>query len=166
MSEVVTRAGFVGGDAVTVLPYDPVRDRVLVIEQFRFGPYLRGDPRPWVLEPIAGRIDAGESPGDCAHREAWEEAGVVLHALEDIAAYYPSPGAYTEFLYSFIGLADLPDEAAGTGGVDYENEDIRAHVLSFDRLMELVSTGEAGCGPLVLSALWLQQNRARLRGAA
>ena len=165
MSEVVTRAGFVGGDAVTVLPYDPARDRVLVIEQFRFGPHLRGDPRPWVLEPIAGRIDAGESPEDCARREGREEAGLDLVALEPVAAYYPSPGAFTEFLYSFVAVADLPDAAAGVHGMDHEHEDIRTHVIGFERLMELVSTGEAGCGPLVLSALWLQQNRARLRGS-
>ncbi|MCI2398523.1 gamma-glutamylcyclotransferase [Aliiroseovarius subalbicans] len=163
MSASVNRAGFLGGDAVTVLPYDPVRDRVLVIEQFRVGPHLRGDPHPWVLEPIAGRIDAGESPQDAARREGLEEAGLEMQALEHIADYYPSPGAVSEFLYSYVGLADLPDSAAGLGGVDHEQEDIRSHVISFDRLMELVTSGEAGCGPLVLSALWLGQNRDRLR---
>lgn len=62
VSAPVNRAGFVSGDAVTVMPYDPVRDRVLLIEQFRFGPHLRGDVNPWQLEVIAGRIDAGETP--------------------------------------------------------------------------------------------------------
>lgn len=166
MSEPVNRAGFVGGDAVTVLPYDPVRDAVLVIEQFRFGPHLRGDPHPWVLEPIAGRIDPGEAPEICARREAQEEAGLSLGALHHVADYYPSPGAVSEFLMSYIAIADLPDSAAGLGGVDHEDEDIRSHVIPFARLMELVSSGEAGCGPLVLSALWLSQNRDRLRGDA
>ncbi len=166
MSETVNRAGFVGGDAVTVLPYDPVRDVVLVIEQFRFGPHLRGDPHPWVLEPIAGRIDPGETPEVCARREAEEEAGLSLGALHHVADYYPSPGAVSEFLMSYIALADLPDSAAGLGGVDHEAEDIRSHVIAFTRLMDLVSSGEAGCGPLVLSALWLAQNRDRLRSGA
>ncbi len=166
MSEVVNRAGFVGGDAVTVLPYDPLRDRVLVVEQFRFGPYLRGDPRPWVLEPVAGRIDPGESPQTCAHRETMEEAGLTLSALEHIADYYPSPGGVSEFVTSYIGIADLPDTAAGIGGVAHEAENIRAHVIPYQRLLNLVSTGEAGCGPLVLSALWLAQNRDRLRAAS
>ena len=166
MSPPVNRAGFVGGDAVTVLPYDPARDRVLVIEQFRFGPHLRGDPNPWVLEPIAGRIDPGEPPEDTARREAREETGLEIGALHHIADYYPSPGAVSEYLYSYIALADLPDTAAGLGGVDHEAEDIRSHVIPFTRLMELVSSGEAGCGPLVLSALWLCQNRDRLRAGA
>ncbi len=74
LSPQVTRAAFISGDAVTVLPYDPVRDCVMLVEQFRFGPYARGDTNPWSLEPIAGRIDAGESPQTAARREAQEEA--------------------------------------------------------------------------------------------
>ncbi|PKP83886.1 MAG: tellurium resistance protein, partial [Alphaproteobacteria bacterium HGW-Alphaproteobacteria-2] len=85
------RAAFVAVDAVMVLPYDPVRDRVLVVEQFRIGAYLRGDPHPWTLEPVAGRRDSGESPEETARREALEEAGVRIVRLEKIAEYYPSP---------------------------------------------------------------------------
>ncbi len=166
LSEQVTRAGFVMGDAVTVLPYDPVRDRVMVIEQFRFGPHLRGDPTCWMLEAIAGRIDPGEDPADTARREAMEEAGLDLGALHHVADYYPSPGAISEMVYSYVGLADLPEDAAGLGGVAHEVEDIRSHVIPFARLMELVASGEAGCGPLVLTAFWLAQNRDRLRAGA
>ncbi|MCY4333050.1 MAG: gamma-glutamylcyclotransferase [Litoreibacter sp.] len=61
MSEPMERAVFVAADAVTVLPYDPVRDHVLLIEQFRPGCYLRGDPCPWSLEAVAGRQDPGET---------------------------------------------------------------------------------------------------------
>ena len=75
--ENLTRAGFVGSDAAIILPYDPKTDRVLLIEQFRFGPFLREDANPWILEPIAGRIDAGEAPEKAACREAMEEAGLV-----------------------------------------------------------------------------------------
>ena len=74
MSPTLVREVFVMGDAVTVLPYDPVRDRVLLIEQMRMGPLGRGDPLPWQLEAIAGRIDPGESPEEAARREAVEEA--------------------------------------------------------------------------------------------
>ncbi len=166
MSADVTRMGFIGADAAMVLPYDPVTDLILVIEQFRYGPFLRGDPRPWTLEPVAGLIDPGETPQECARREALEEAGLTLNALEPVADYYPSPGANSDFFYSYIGLADLSLEMAGIGGVEAEAEDIRSHILPFDELMELVSSGEAGCGPLVLCALWLAANRSRLRAAA
>ncbi len=165
-SETVTRAGFVMSDAVTVLPYDPVRDRVLVVEQFRFGPYVRGDRRSWLLEPIAGRIDAGEEPEPAIRREAREEAGLELGRLEWIGHYYPSPGAVTEYVFTYAALADLPDSAAGIGGAEDEHEDIRAHLLPFDALMRLVETGEARSGPLLISALWLAANRARLRAEA
>lgn len=163
MSPQVTRAGFIACDAVTVLPYDPVRDRVLVIDQFRAGPYLRGDPQPWQIEAIAGRIDPGETPVEAAKREAVEEAGLVLTDLQSVASYYPTPGCSAEFLYSFVALTDLPDMAAGVFGVEGEAEDIRGHLISFDRLMALVASGEISNAPTVLTAFWLAQNRDRLR---
>ena len=162
MSAAVNRAGFVGGDAATVLPWDPALDAVLVVEQFRIGPMLRGDPRPWALEPIAGRIDAGETPEQCARREAMEEAGVTLGALHHVADYYPSPGAATDYFFTFVAEADLAGRGGLIGGVASEEEDIRSHVVPFDRLMQLIASGEAATGPLILSALWLQRHRAGL----
>ena len=163
MSPTINRGVFVSGDAVTVLPYDPSRDRVLLIEQFRAGSFARGDKNAWSLEAIAGRIDPGETPEDCARREAVEESGLHLGDLEFIAGYYPSPGAKTEFLYSYVALADLPDGVAGVHGVAEEAEDIRGHLVSFERLMDLVAAGEISNGPLLVTALWLQRERPRLR---
>jgi len=162
-SPPVNRAAFISGDAATVLPYDPVRDRVLVVEQFRVGPHARGDANPWFLEAVAGRIDPFETPEDCARREACEEAGVDLQALIPVAQYYPSPGAKTEFLYSFVALCDLPDDRPRLGGMADEAEDIRAHVIGFDRLMQIITLPEGGNGPLILTAMWLAANRDRLR---
>lgn len=165
-SPVVNRAVFVGGDAVTVLPYDPVRDRVHLIEQFRPGPFARGDRQPWLLEAVAGRIDPGETADQAARREAVEEAGLHLLDLHPVAGYYPSPAAKTEFLYSFVAIADLPDEACTMGGMDVEAEDIRGHVIDFTAMMALVASGEIANAPLILTALWLQRERPRLRAAA
>ncbi len=160
----IQRAAFVSADAATVLPYDPKRDRVMLVEQMRPGPLARGDAQPWVLEPIAGRVDPGESPEECAHREAMEEAGLVLERLIPTGGYYPSPGAKTEYLYGFIGLADLHDDAAGLGGVAGEGEDIRAHVVSFDAAMGLLESGEINVGTTVASLLHLAARRDGLRG--
>ena len=165
-SAPVTRAAFVGGDAVTILPYDPIRDRVLIIEQFRFAPYIRNDPNPWVLEPPAGRIDAGETPSQAATREMAEETGIHARSIEQIAAYYPSPGAWTEYLYSFIGLCDLPDASGHIGGLDGEDEDILSHVISYEDAMGLMASGECDAGPLWLSLMWLGAHRDRLRATA
>lgn len=166
LSETVTRAVFLSGDAVTVLPYDPARDRVLLVEQFRPGPFARGDRQPWLLEAIAGRIDPGETPEQAARREAVEEAGVALGALLPVGNYYPSPGAKAEYLYSFVALCDLPDDAAGVFGVEGEAEDIRGHLLPFERLRALMDSGEICNAPLMLSVLWLERERARLRPGA
>jgi nudix-type nucleoside diphosphatase (YffH/AdpP family) len=166
MSEELTRAVFISGDAAVVLPYDPRRDRVLVIEQWRAGAHARGDREPWLIEAVAGRIDGGETPEEAARREAREEAGLEVGALLAAGDYYPSPAAKGEYIYSFVGLADLPDDAAGLGGLPGEGEDIRAHVIPFARLMELVATGEVNNAPLVILAYWLDRNRAALRDRA
>lgn len=166
MSPPLQREVFVATDAALVLPYDAARDRVLLVEQFRMGPYGRGDPRPFVLEPVAGRVDAGETPEATAHREAWEEAGLRLDGLEHMTSHYFSPGCSTEFYHCYLGLTDLPDTGRGRGGLETENEDIRTHVLGFDQAMALVESGEVNVGPLVLMLLWLQRERPRLRSAA
>lgn len=166
MSDPVSRAGFRMGDAVTVLPYDPVADTVLLVEQFRMGPYLRGDPKPWLLEPIAGRVDPGEAVETTARREALEEARLTVSELHFVSGHYPSPGAVTEFIYAYVAIADLSAKDGTVAGLDSEAEDIRSHVIAFDHFMRLVETGEVAAGPLVTSAYWLALNRARLRGDA
>lgn len=162
----IRREVFVGTDAVIVLPYDPKRDRVLVVEQVRMGPFVRGADVLWMLEPVAGLIDLGESPEEAVRRETLEETGVSLGDLHLVSRAYPSPGATTEYYHTYIAIADLPDEAGGVAGLASEEEDIRSHILSYERLMEVVESGEAQTGPLVMCALWLARNRERLRGDA
>jgi nudix-type nucleoside diphosphatase (YffH/AdpP family) len=161
-SAQMDRAAFVSADAVTVLPYDPVRQRVLLIEQFRVAPYVRGDLHPWVLEPIAGRLDAGETEANTARREAVEEAGVTLGELHRVGGYYPSPGALTEYVTSYIGIADLPDDVVGVGGLASEHEDISSLILSLEDLLALADQGALDTGPLLLSALWLARHKDQL----
>ena len=136
-----------------------------MVEQFRPGAFGRGDPQPFTLEAIAGRIDLGETPQQAARREAAEEARVALQRLIPVASYYPSPGAKSEFVYSFVGLADLPDDAGGIAGMASEDEDIRAHVLAFEDLMALIRSGEGATGPLILTAFWLESRRGTLSDA-
>lgn len=164
-SAPLTRAVFMAADAVTVLPYDPVRDRVLLVEQMRAAPLARGDDGIWLLEPVAGRIEPGDTPEQTAHKEAMEEAHVTLSSLHKIGEYYPSTGAFAEYLYSYIGVADLPDEAATLAGVESEGEDIRGHVIDRAALMDSMRKGELTDGPLLLSLLWLDANLETLRGA-
>ncbi len=159
----MTRTVWNSGDATVVLPWDPMRDRVLLIDQFRPGPLFRGDPQPWLLETVAGRIDAGETPEQAARREALEEAGLRLGDLIAGPAHYPSPGTFCEFLHLFVGIADLPDGIAGVGGVESEQEDIRSHVVPRRELMRMLRAGQVVNGPLLVMALWLASEAGRLR---
>lgn len=163
MSPVLRRETFISGDAVVVLPWDPHRDRVLLVEQFRMAPFLRGDPQPWLLETVAGRVDAGETVEEAARREAQEEAGLALTRLVPAISGYPSPGAFGEYLYLFVGIAELPDGVAGIHGLECEAEDIRTHVIDRAALSRLALEGQIANGPLATLALWLELRAAALR---
>ena len=162
-SEIVTRGALVSSDAVIVLPYDPVSDRVLLVEQFRTGPYVKGDKNPWVLEPIAGLIDVGETPEEAARREAKEEACLELIHMELVARSYPSPGISTEFFHQYIGIVSLPESTDVIAGLETESEDIRSHIFTLEEFSGMISSGEINVGPAILLGLWLSNNCKRLR---
>ncbi|MXQ07349.1 NUDIX domain-containing protein [Alphaproteobacteria bacterium GH1-50] len=162
-SETVRRVSWLSADAVTILPYDPVRDAVLVVRQFRHGAFSRGDPNPWCIEPVAGRIDAGETPEEAARREMLEETGLEAGEMHLIGAYYPTPGAVSEHLTSYVAIADLGGRDGRVGGEVSEAEDIMAHVVSFEALEDMAASGAANTGPLLLALFWLARHRERLR---
>ncbi|MEP6020953.1 MAG: NUDIX domain-containing protein [Paracoccaceae bacterium] len=165
MSAPIDRAVFVTTDAALVLPYDPIRDRVLLVEQIRMGPLVRGDTVLWHLEPVAGLIDPGEKPYETALREAKEEAGLELSQLEPVSEGYTSPGGSTDYQYLYVGLCDLPDSAARLGGLEFEGEDIRAHLMPFDELLARADACRITNAPLTLITHWLARHRDRLRSA-
>jgi ADP-ribose pyrophosphatase len=162
----VVREVFVSTDAALVLPYDPAGDRVVLIEQFRAGPWLRGDGTPWVLEPVAGLVDPGESPEETALREAVEEAGLHIRRLVPVPGGYASPGATTEHFHMFVGLCDIDPAMKGPGGLDAEGEDIRTHVMRLDDALGLIATGEVNVVPLQALLYWAALNRPALRALA
>lgn len=165
-SDVLRREFFAGTDAAIVLPYDPVSDLVLLVEQIRMGPLARGAANPWSLEPIAGMVDAHETPAAAAQREAAEEANLHDIRLEKMFAVYASPGNITDYFYCYAGLCTLPEARTYTGGLASEAEDLRLHIVPFADAFALIETGEANVGPLVMMLLWLDRNRDRLRAAA
>ncbi len=162
MSEVINRGALVLGEAVVVLPYDPVRDTVLLIEQFRAPLFIGGARAPWLWEPVAGLIDPGEDAETAARREAREEAGVTLTRLEPVARAYSSSGSQADYLHFFIGLMDEADLGAGAG-LESEGEDTRRRMVGFEALMADIDAQAQMDLPLITLALWLARHRDRLR---
>ena len=165
MSPALQREMFERGHAAGVLPYDPVRDEVLLIEQFRPGPLAAGDPEPWQIEIVAGMIDKeGESAEDVVRREAVEEAGIGIRDLEPIADIYTTPGACTERIALFCGRCDLAG-AGGIFGLAGEEEDIRAFPCSMDEIRAALARRAIRNAITVVALQWLCLNRERLRTA-
>jgi len=160
-SEEMTREVFSSGDAVVVLLYDAKRDEVLLTEQFRPGPLPRND-NPWVIEAVAGRIDTDETPEEVVRREAIEEAGCEVGALIKVAEMYASPGIFSEYVYLYVGEADLA-QAGGLHGVDDEHEDIKAMVCNRQEATEALSDGRLRSAPSFVLIQWLSINYADLQ---
>lgn len=156
MSEALDREVFERGHVAAVLPVDPVRDEVVLIEQFRIGPYAVGWD-PWILEGVAGIIEEGESPEDVARREAMEEAGCQITDLVPMLRYLSSPGACTETVALFCGRVDS-SRTGGVHGLDAEHEDIRVVVYGVDEASELLRSGQIVNGKTIIALQWLALN--------
>ncbi len=162
MSREISRELFVRHDAVCVLPYDPLRDEVVLIEQFRVGAMGRAD-NPWLVEMVAGLIDKDEQPEEVAHREAEEEAGLTFSALWPITKYFPSPGGSTEFVHLYLGRCDSSG-AGGVHGLEEEAEDIRVTTWAFEDALQAVRDGKISNAASIIALQWLALNRAEVRG--
>jgi ADP-ribose pyrophosphatase len=161
MSGIVTRELLERGHAAAVLPYDPRRDEILLIEQFRIGA-LEMPGGAWLQEIVAGIIDPGESAQQVVMREAQEEAGCVIEALEPIFHYLVSPGGTSEQISLFCGKVNTAN-AGGLFGLDTEHEDIRATVVSFEAAMRRLAEGGILSATPIIALQWLAANRERLR---
>ncbi|VFS38494.1 ADP-ribose pyrophosphatase [Escherichia coli] len=116
------------GHAAVLLPFDPVRDEVVLIEQIRIAAYDTSET-PWLLEMVAGMIEEGESVEDVARREAIEEAGLIVKRTKPVLSFLASPGGTSERSSIMVGEVDATT-ASGIHGLADENEDIRVHVVS------------------------------------
>jgi ADP-ribose pyrophosphatase len=148
---------------VGVLLYDPQRDKLVLVEQFRLPCYLADFPA-WELEIVAGVVDHdGESAEDLARREAKEEAGIeIIGDLFPMHHYMPSPGACTERVEVFCGRVDARG-AGGIHGLADEHEDIKVIVKTYDEAMALLRAGKIDNGFTIVALYWLAANRERLR---
>ena len=161
MSGEIKREIFERGHAAVLLPFDPVRDEVVLVEQVRIAAYDTSET-PWLLEMVAGMIEEGESVEDVARREALEEAGLVVGRTKPVLSYLASPGGTTERSSIMVGEVDATT-AEGIHGLADENEDIRVHVVSREQAYQWVEEGKIDNAASVIALQWLQLHYQTLR---
>lgn len=159
-SSEVTREMFERGHAVAVLPYDPVTQEFVLIEQFRLGA-MATSQSPWLIEVIAGMIDAGYSPEEVCHKEAREEAGIELQHLTKACSYLSSPGGTTERLHIYIAQTDAT-QAEGLHGVEHESEDILVHRIAQKQAKEWLENGRIDNAAAIIALQYFFLNKQQI----
>ncbi len=159
MMPPITRELVVKNACAAVLPYDPIRQKIILIEQFRAG--AMDDPlQPWLLEIVAGILDPGEHPADTAVREAREEANCRITNLLPIAEYFSTPGSSTEKVYLYCGITDLRTIKPGhICGLPEEQEEIRTHLFSIQEVPELLHQHRIRNATTLVALQWLLLNQ-------
>jgi ADP-ribose pyrophosphatase len=147
--------------AAAVLPFDPARERIVLVKQFRIGA-LGAPGGAWLLEPPGGVVDPGESSEEAARREAWEEAGCRIESLEPILCCHTSPGVSDESVDLYCGAVDSTVLPA-TGGRRGEGEWTEVVALDLDAAIRDLGRGMLTAATLIISVQWLALNRWRLR---
>lgn len=160
-SHPLVREVFERGHAASVLPYDPIRDEVILIEQFRVGALAAPDGS-WLLEIIAGMIEAGETAQDVVKRESIEEANCIIDDLIPLYDFFVSPGGTTERVALFCGRVDST-HAGGVHGAAEEGEDIKVHVVPLDTALTFLNSGKITSASAIIALQWLALNRAYVR---
>ena len=155
-SHTIIRELLINRQAVGVLLYDPQRDEVVLIEQFRIGAFAPGS-KPWLLEIVAGLIDGNENPESVAKRETLEEANCIIQDLIPITEYWVTPGISAEKVKLFCGHVDSSN-AGGIYGLADEGEDIRVRVLSRKNAYNAVISGEINNSISIIALQWLELN--------
>lgn len=143
--------------AVAALPYDPLLDCVVLIEQFRPGALEKPNGTPWLLEIVAGLMDKEheETPEELIRREMREEAGLEVIALEPIYEYLVSPGILTERIKLYCAKVDA-SKAPQFCGLPCEHEDIRLHVVPTATAFAAVRSGRINNSAAIIALQWLE----------
>ncbi|MBF0256835.1 MAG: NUDIX domain-containing protein [Gammaproteobacteria bacterium] len=164
-SEPLQRECLQGLGAASVLLYDPKRDQVALLEQFRIGAYVgsAGDAaQSWLLEPVGGHIGPGETPEQVARRESIEEAGAQLQELIPICSFWVSPGLSDEQIHLYCGLINAT-HLGGIHGLQHEHEDIRVSLMPAEQAIAELYSGRANSTSIIIALQWLAMNRQALR---
>lgn len=160
-SQPLIRELFMRGSCVAVLLYDPVADKVVLIEQFRTGA-IRHPNSPWLIEIVAGAIEEDETAAEVAYRESVEEAGCSIEQLLLINEFYTTPGGSSERISLFCGKVDS-SQVGGVHGLTDEDEDILVRAVEFSEAYQMMEEGRIDSAIPIIALQWLALNKAKLK---
>ncbi len=160
MSRLVERLTVSRGDAVAVLLFDSERQKVVLVEQFRFPVYTVEPQTSWVLEAVAGSIENESTPQETAVREVYEETGYRIQAsqLLHLGSCFPSPGIISERIYLFAAdIARGKKENAG-GGVETESEDLNVIEYDYKTILSTLKSQKIKDAKTIILLQWLEKS--------
>lgn len=137
--ETQVRQTYDRGDGAAIIPFDPVRQTVLLVRQFRYVAYVTGHEEA-LIEACAGLLDR-DDPETCIRKEAEEELGYRLRDVQRLYAPYMSPGSVTERLWFFLAEYAPSDRISEGGGHAAEGEDIEVLEMTLDDALDAVHDG-------------------------
>ncbi len=157
----VTREVADHGNAASILLYDPARDRVVLVRQFRTATFYLGR-EAFLLEAAAGLLD-GDDPEDGVRREALEETGYRVGKVFPLFPMFGSPGMLAEEVHLFVGLIDTSVRETIGGGLADEHEDIEVVEMPLDEAFGLIGAGKIPDAKTIILLQWAVMNRAVLQ---
>ncbi len=151
-TEQVDREIFGGAHVSTLLPYDPIRDEIILIQQFRAGVISRYDD-DYLYEIVAGIIDKNETPEETAKRECFEETGCKVNNLRKIHSYFPAPGSSESYYHLFLGEINSFD-GEKIMGLETENENILVRSFKVNQVKNMLLKKEIKNGITLIALQW------------
>ena len=155
-SNIVKRELFGGAQVSAVLPYDPIKKKIILIQQFRPGTISKNTYN-YLDEIVAGIIDSGENAETTARRECLEETGCAIKKLIPVQGYFPAPGSSESFYHLFVGEIDSFD-GERIMGLKTENEDILVKSYNILEVKQKVKNGEIINGLTLIALQWFFLN--------
>lgn len=158
MTGTVRRISLERGDSVSILIYNTITNKIILVSQFRYPSYKSG--HGWLFETIAGIVDSGETPEESARREVEEEAGLEITKLEHIATFFPSPGGSSERIFLYYSEISMgSDSYARTGGLACEDENIKSYEFSLEEALGKIKSGEIMDAKTIIGIHWLENRQ-------
>lgn len=147
--------------AACILLYDPKRETVVLVRQFRLPAQLVGEPA-WMIEVPAGLLD-GDDPEAAIRREAMEETGFRVRDVRFLFKALTSPGSVTEVIHFFAAVIDTTDRVADGGGLAEEHEDIEVLEVRLSEALAMIGSGDIYDAKTIMLLQWAALNLAGLK---